>query len=83
MKIRGAVCDRLIEIFLAFMLVVTVSQLGGCSTTTTVRVGVEYCEHAAPIWFDSAHQVDLTPSEILRRIVEHNETYSALCNKQN
>jgi len=38
-----------------------------------------YCDIAAPIWWDSAEDLDATPDTIVRQIVEHNETVTALC----
>ena len=42
-------------------------------------VGVEYCGHARPIYFDSAQQVDATPAGVRRQVLEGNETWRALC----
>ena len=52
------------------------SSLTGCATP---RVGIEYCDHARPIWFDSAGDVDATPAPVRRQVLEHNETVVRLC----
>ncbi|WP_185950009.1 hypothetical protein [Bordetella trematum] len=41
--------------------------------------GLWYCEHARPVWFDSAEQVDLTPGPVRRQIFEGNETWARIC----
>jgi len=43
------------------------------------RVGVEYCEHARPIYFDDAQQVDDTPAPVRRQIREGNAVWRRLC----
>ena len=53
------------------------SSLAGCAAPA--RVGVEYCAHMRPIYFDSAAQVDQTPETIRRQILEGNETWRRLC----
>lgn len=52
------------------------SSLAGCATP---RAGIEYCDHARPIWFDSAADVDATPAQVRRQVLEHNETVRRLC----
>jgi hypothetical protein len=42
-------------------------------------VGVEYCEHARPIYFDDAQQVDDTPAAVRRQIREGNTVWRRLC----
>ncbi|KGD95226.1 hypothetical protein JL37_11055 [Achromobacter sp. RTa] len=54
-----------------------ISSLAGCAAL--VRVGVEYCDHARPIYFDSETQVDQTPAAIRREVLEGNETWRRLC----
>jgi len=48
----------------------------GCAATPSSG---NYCDIAAPIWWDSAEDLDATPDPIVRKIVEHNETVMALC----
>lgn len=55
------------------------SSLAGCAAPA--RVGVEYCDHARPIYFDSAAQVDETPANVQRQVLERNETWAALCGR--
>jgi len=38
-----------------------------------------YCDIAAPIWWDSTEDLDVTPDAIVRQIVEHNETVITVC----
>lgn len=59
------------------MLFLIASSLTGCAAPA--RVGVEYCDHARPIYFDSAAQVDQTPSQVRRQVLEWNETWRRLC----
>ena len=59
------------------MLFLIASSLAGCAAPA--RVGVEYCDHARPIYFDSAAQVDQTPAGIRRQVLERNETWRQLC----
>lgn len=77
----SALKDRFIECFLIACLVLAITTMQGCINIKPVRVGVEYCEHAEPILFDSDEQVDLTPAPIVRRIVTHNEVHESLCKK--
>lgn len=78
----SALRNRMIEVFLLVCLILTVMSTQGCGTTKVVSVGVEYCEHADIILFDSDEQVDLTPAPIVRKIVSHNEVYESLCKPQ-
>lgn len=59
------------------MLFLIGSSLAGCAAPA--RVGVEYCDHAWPIYFDSAAQVDETPAPVRRQVLEGNETWDRLC----
>ncbi|MHC3908362.1 hypothetical protein ACMZ4X_01582 [Achromobacter marplatensis] len=55
-------------------------SVSGCAAPA--RVGVEYCEHARPVYFGNAAQVDATPAEIRRQIRDANATWQALCGKR-
>lgn len=59
------------------MLLLIGLSLTGCAAPA--RVGVEYCDHARPVYFDSAAQVDQTPGPVRRQVLEGNETWRALC----
>lgn len=59
------------------MVFLIASSLAGCAAPA--RVGVEYCDHARPIYFDSAAQVDRTPPPVRRQVLERNETWAKLC----
>lgn len=59
------------------MLFLIASSLAGCAAPA--RVGVEYCDHARPIYFDSADQVDRTPAPVRRQVLEGNEIWLELC----
>jgi len=48
--------------------------LSGCAASSG-----NYCDIARPIWWDSAEDLDATPTSIVRQVVEHNETVMALC----
>ena len=52
------------------------SSLAGCAAVPT---GVEYCDHARPVYFGTAAEVDATPPGVRRQILEHNETVARLC----
>jgi len=41
-----------------------------------------YCDIAKPIWWDSAEDLEATPTPVVRQIVEHNETVRAVCGEQ-
>ena len=58
-------------------LLLTGSSLAGCAAPA--RVGVEYCDHARPIYFDSAAEVERTPADVRRQVLERNETWRELC----
>lgn len=62
------------------MLFLIASSLTGCAAP--VRVGVEYCDHARPIYFDSAALVDQTPAAVRRQVLEGNETWRRLCDER-
>lgn len=49
----------------------------GCAAPA--RVGVEYCEHVRPVYFDDAQQVDATPAPIRRQVLEANKVWHRLC----
>lgn len=53
------------------------SSLTGCAAPA--RVGVEYCDHARPVYFDSAAQVDQTPAPVRRQVLESNQVWKRLC----
>lgn len=54
--------------------------LSGCAANQ-VRVGVEFCDHARPIYWNSDAELDATPMPVMRQIVVGNEKYEALCKK--
>nr|DAE45749.1 MAG TPA: ABC transporter, substrate-binding protein transporter [Caudoviricetes sp.] len=54
------------------------SSLTGCGSLPP-RTGIEYCDHARPVYFNSAAEVDATPAAIRRQVLEHNEMVSRLC----
>jgi hypothetical protein len=53
-------------------------SVSGC-VAPAARVGVEFCEHARPVYFDTAGQVDATPALVRRQVLEINETWRRLC----
>ncbi len=53
------------------------SSVTGC--VAPARVGVEYCDHARPVYFDDAAQVDATPAPIRRQIRDANAVWRRLC----
>ncbi len=61
------------------MLFQIASSLTGCAAPA--RVGVEYCDHARPIYFDSTAQVDQTPRPVARQILDRNATWANLCRR--
>lgn len=48
----------------------------GCATS---RTGIEYCEHAKPIYWNSDAELQSTPLPITRQIVESNSKIKRLC----
>lgn len=62
------------------MLCASVLVLSGCAASQP-RVGVEFCDHARPIMWDSDAELDATPMPVTRQIVVGNEKYEALCKK--
>jgi len=54
----------------------TVAWMTRCGAN---RVGVEYCAHAKPIWFNDQTEKAVTPAPIKRQILENNETVRRLC----
>ncbi|MBB1593538.1 hypothetical protein A9973_05600 [Achromobacter sp. UMC46] len=53
------------------------SGVTGCAAPA--KVGVEFCEHARPIYFDDVGQVEATPAPIRRQIRDGNATWRTLC----
>lgn len=51
----------------------------GCVSNPPARVGIDYCEHAEPIFWDSEQELEATPMPVVRQIVRHNERIEALC----
>ena len=68
-RIRRLACTTLL---LATSLSVT-----GCAVPA--RVGVDYCEHARPVYFDDVSQVDATPAPVRRQIRDGNALWHKLC----
>lgn len=56
------------------------SSLAGCAAPA--GVGVEYCDHARPIYFDSDAQVEATPSQVRRQVLDRNEVWRVLCDSR-
>jgi len=54
-------------------------SLSGTGCAVPERVGIEYCEHARPIYFDSGEQVRATPAPIRRQVLEGNKVWRSLC----
>jgi len=52
-----------------------VALVAGCVST---RVD-NYCELAAPIWWEDAGELADTPDTIVRQVVRHNERWRAMC----
>lgn len=59
------------------MLFLTALSLTGCAAPA--RVGVEFCDYARPVYFDSERQVDETPDGVRGQILQRNETWRVLC----
>lgn len=49
----------------------------GCAAPA--RVGVEYCDHARPFYFESGEQVRATPGPVRRYLLDENKKWRALC----
>ncbi|MNT72638.1 hypothetical protein D3C86_1092640 [compost metagenome] len=54
-------------------------SLSGVGCVAPERVGIEYCEQAQPIYFDSAAQIEATPAPIRRQVLERNNVWRILC----
>jgi len=54
-------------------------SLSGSGCAAPERVGIEYCDHARPIYFDSGAQVQATPAPIRRQVLKGNKVWRALC----
>ena len=63
------------------MLCASLLVLSGCAANQ-LRVGVEFCDHARPIMWDSDAELDATPMPITRQIVMGNEKFEALCKQK-
>lgn len=50
----------------------------GCAPQP-IKVGVEFCRVAHPIYWDDQEQLDSTPSPVVRRVVAHNMLGERLC----
>lgn len=59
------------------MLLLITLSLAGC--VGRARVGVEYCDYARPIYFASIAEVDLTPANIRRQVLETNVLWRKIC----
>lgn len=64
----------------AIMLCAISLVLNGCASKP-LRIGVEFCDHAKPIYWDSDAELDATPMPVARQIVLSNEKIDALCKK--
>lgn len=53
-----------------------VAWMSGCAVT---RTGVEYCDHAKPIWFNDQAELAATPAPVKRQVLLNNETMEQLC----
>lgn len=56
------------------MLLFVIVLIPGCAATSG-----NYCTIAKPIWWNDIAERDATPMPIIRQVVEHNETYQAIC----
>lgn len=54
----------------------------GC-VSNPKRVGVEFCEHSRPVYWNDEAELLATPLPVTRQIVRHNETVERLCGVQN
>ncbi|MNK71798.1 hypothetical protein D3C87_912600 [compost metagenome] len=63
----------------AWAMTLLLLSLSGIGCVAPARVGIEYCDHARPIYFDSAGQVDATPASVRRQVLEGNEVWRHLC----
>lgn len=54
-------------------------SLSGTGCAAPERVGIEYCDHARPIYFKSGCQISATPNDVRRQVLELNKTWSRLC----
>jgi hypothetical protein len=52
--------------------------MNGCVNNSA---GIEYCQHARPIYWETRAELDATPDNIMRAVMLNNDTYKALCGK--
>ena len=64
---------------LGWMMTLLLMSLSVIGCAVPARVGVEYCDHARPVYFDSREQVQATPPPIRRQVLEGNKEWKALC----
>ncbi len=64
---------------IVWMMTLLLMSLSVIGCAAPARVGVEYCDHARPIYFDSKEQVQATPPPIRRQIRERNTEWKDLC----
>lgn len=71
-------CNLIRRVWTTLLLLMSL-YLTGC--VAPARVGVEYCDHARPIYFESSGQVELTPAPVRRQIRDGNATWRTLCGR--
>lgn len=63
----------------AWMMPLLLMSLSVTGCVAPARVGIEYCDHARPVYFADLGQVDATPADIRRQIRDGNAIWHALC----
>lgn len=64
---------------LGWMMALLLMSLSVTGCAAPERVGVEYCDHATPFYFASREQIEATPPETRRKILDDNKIWRALC----
>lgn len=58
------------------MMLCATALIAGCAATSG-----NYCDIAAPIWWESAEELAQTPDGVVRQVVRHNETWQRVCGR--
>lgn len=69
-------CSRKRLVWAMMLLLMSLNLTGYAAPA---RLGVEFCDHAQPVYVNSRAQVDATPPPIRRQILERNKGWRKLC----
>lgn len=69
-------CSRKRPVWMMALLLMSLN-VTGC--VAPAAVGVEFCDHARPVYFDAPEQVNATPPSVRRQVLDGNKTWKTLC----